>query len=130
MIDEFLLDEIKPKKEFLVDRDLETDIFKRISKSLFIEELEKMKFDLELVSNGRRNKNEHFHKFNLFIKRMNTEQKFSMCDMFIFMEEDYFDTKTVMGCLNEENIYVLREEASIRFNRKQKKSRLTLLIEE
>ena len=72
-IDSFLLDEIKPKKDCMVNRDLESDIFKNLSKEVFTSEMEKMDLDLNLVSNGRRSKNEHFHKFNIFIKMMNTD---------------------------------------------------------
>lgn len=130
MIDEFLLDEIKPKKDSLVDRDLETDIFKRISKDVFTKELSKLNLDFSLVSNGRRHKNEHFHRFNIFIKDMNYVKKFSIHDMALFMEEDFFEMKTVINCFNEENLYVLREEVSHRYNIKRTKSRLDLIIEE
>ena len=130
MIDSFLLADIKPKKDCLVDRDLESDIFKRLSKEVFTEEMEKNTFDLTKVSNGRRNKNDHFHRFNIFMKQMNNEKKFSMHDMVLYLEEDFFDMKTVVGCLNEENLYILREEMTIRYNVKQKKSRLTLIIDE
>ena len=41
MIDTFMLDDIKPKKDSLVDRDLESEIFKRLSKEVFSSELEK-----------------------------------------------------------------------------------------
>lgn len=130
MIDTFMLADIKPKKDSMIDRDLESDIFKKLSKEVFSAELEKNTFDLTLVSNGRRNKNDHFHRFNIFMKQMNNEKKFSMHDMVLYLEEDFFDMKTVVGCLNEENLYILREEMTIRYNVKQKKSRLTLIIDE
>lgn len=129
MIDEFMIDEIKPKKDSMVDRDLETEIFKRIVKSTFLEELEKLNVDLTVVSNGRRNKNEQFHNFNIFVKNMHTIRKISMQDIASFLEEDFFDTKTVLNCLNEENLYILREEMAKRYNIKQTKSRLSLIIE-
>lgn len=129
MIDEFMIDEIKPKKDSMVDRDLETEIFKRIVKSTFLEELEKLNVDLTVVSNGRRNKNEQFHNFNIFVKNMHTVRKISMQDIASFLEEDFFDTKTVLNCLNEENLYILREEMAKRYNIKQTKSRLSLIIE-
>ena len=130
MIDDFLLDEIKPKKDSLVDRDLESDIFRRLTKAVFVEELERLNLDLEMVSNGRRIKNEHFHRFNIFIKDMNMNRKYSMEDMALFLEEDYFDAKTTVNCLNEENLYVLREEMTVRHKIKRKKTRLSLIIEE
>jgi hypothetical protein len=129
-IDSFMLDEIRPKKDCMVNRDLESDIFKNLSKEVFSTEMEKMGFDLMLVANGRRNKNEHFHKFNIFIKMMNSEKKFSIHDMALYLEEDYFDMKTVANCFNEENLYILREEMTLKYNIKQKKTRLTLIIEE
>ena len=129
-IDTYMLDEIRPKKDCMVDRDLESDIFKRLSKDVFADEMKKFDFDLDLVSNGRRSKNEHFHKFNIFMKMMNSDRKFSMHDMALYLEEDYFDMKTVVNCLNEENLYILREEMTLKYNIKQKKTRLTLIIEE
>ena len=129
-IDTYMLDEIRPKKDCMVDRDLESDIFKRLSKDVFADEMKKFDFDLDLVSNGRRSKNEHFHKFNIFMKMMNSNRKFSMHDMALYLEEDYFDMKTVVNCLNEENLYILREEMTLKYNIKQKKTRLTLIIEE
>lgn len=53
-----------------------------------------------------------------------------MHDMVQFLEEDWFDVKTVLNCLNEENTYILREELAIKYNRKQKTSNLEFLIEE
>jgi hypothetical protein len=53
-----------------------------------------------------------------------------MEDMALFLEEDYFDAKTTVNCLNEENLYVLREEMTVRHKIKRKKTRLSLIIEE
>jgi hypothetical protein len=61
---------------------------------------------------------------------MYEHKRIYMHDMVQFLEEDWFDVKTVLNCLNEENTYILREELAIKYNRKQKTSNLEFLIEE
>lgn len=128
MLEEFMLDEIKPKKDSMVEKNAEFDIFKKMLKQQFEVQLKDLKLDMTIVSNGRRNKNEQFHIFNIFIKKM-YNNNFSIADMAMFIEEDYFEMKTVVSCFNEENRFLLEEELAERFNIKRKRTRLSLLVE-
>lgn len=116
------------KREPNSEKNVETEIIRSVLKSKFFEEMSKYSFDFDLISSGKRNKNEEFHKFNLFIRDMYEEVRILMSDMALFLEEDLFDAKTVIQCFNEENMIILREEFSIKFRRK--KSRLEILIDE
>lgn len=128
MLEEFMLDEIKPKKDSMVEKNAENDIFRKMLKSQFEIKLNELDLDMTIVSNGRRNKNEQFHIFNIFIKDMFVNN-FSIADIAMFLEEDFFEMKTVVACFNEENRFLLEEELSKRFNIKQKKTKLSMLVE-
>lgn len=128
-IDAYMIEEIKPKKDATVDSTSEQDIMKRMIKTQFLADLEATGINMEAVSNGRRYKNEEFHKFNLFIDGMSNDKNISLVDIVLFLEEAYFDMRTVLKCLNEENEYNLKYEASRQFNIKIKKSKLESIIE-
>lgn len=104
------LDRITVKKDFWVERNPEVEQTKKIMKTEFFEELDKLKLDMDLVSNGKRVKNESFHRFNLFLSNIIKTKNIQLSDVAIFLEEDYFDFKAVLNCFNEENLYLLREE--------------------
>lgn len=129
-LSEFMQPSLAPKRENNFEKSVENDIVRSCLKSRFFENLSLENLDLDIVSNGKRNKNEQFHLFNLFLKKMYEHKRIYMHDMVQFLEEDWFDVKTVLNCLNEENTYILREELAIKYNRKQKTSNLEFLIEE
>lgn len=110
------LDRITVKKDFWVERNPEVEQTKKIMKTDFFIELSKLSKSqkietfLELVSSGKRVKNEAFHRFNLFVSNQIREKNIQLSDIAIFLEEDYFEFKAVLNCFNEENLYLLREE--------------------
>lgn len=126
MLEEFMMQSLTPKKE--IYKNIEEDLVRDVLKKRFFKSLSEMSLDMDVVVNGRRNKNEQFHRFNLFVKDM-YESRILMQDIFYFLEEDLFDTKTVLSCFNEENLFLLREELAIKYSKK-KKSNLNFLIEE
>lgn len=117
-----------PKRESNGERNVENDIVRNVLKAKFFQYMEPYNFDFDIISSGKRNRNEEFHKFNLFLKYMYEESKILMSDMVLFLEEDMFEVKQIVQCLNEENMIILREELSIKFRRK--KSKLELLIDD
>lgn len=127
---EFYQPSLTPKRENNFEKNTENDIVRSVLKTRFFDKLTLENLDLDIVSNGKRNRNEQFHKFNLFIKMMYENHRILMHDMVQFLEEDWFDYKSVLQCLNEENYFILREELQIKYHRKQKRSKLELLIEE
>jgi hypothetical protein len=128
MIDEHMIEEIKPKKDATVYKSAENDIMNRLNRVKFIELLESSGINMEMVANGKRNKNEEFHKFNIFIDTMNNDENISMIDICMILEETYFDMKTIIKCFNEENEYALRDEVARAFNVKRFRSKLEKII--
>ncbi len=129
-LSEFYQPSLTPRRENNFEKNTENEIVRSCLKSKFNKFLSLEELDLDIVSNGKRNKNEQFHKFNLFIKNMYENHKILMHDMVQFLEEDWFDYKIVIQCLNEENYFILREELLIKYRRKQKRSKLELLLED
>lgn len=127
---DFHLPTINQKRVTDFEKGVENDLVKEIYKSKFFEHFYTHNFDIDIVSNGKKNKNEQFHRFNLFIKDMFEHHRYYMQDMIGFLEEDLLDTKQVLSCLNEENYYELRYELSFKYHRKQQESKIDLLVEE
>lgn len=120
---------LMPKREYNnPEKSIENDIIRKVMKDKFFNEMKPYDFNFDVISSGKRNKNESFHIFNLFLKNMYEEHRILMTDMVLFMEEDLFEVKPLLQCLNEENTVILREELSIKYRRK--KSKLELLLED
>jgi len=124
------LEKIAVKKDFWVQRDAESEQVKKIAKEQLYGEIKKHNIDMDVVSNGKKVGNDNFHRFNLLVRRLNRIESISLSDIAFYMEEDLFDFKVVLSCLNEENIYLLREELVKRFNYKKKKTKLKEFMEE
>ena len=124
------LEKIAVKKDFWVQRDAESEQVKKIAKEQLYGEIKKLNIDMEIVSNGKRVGNDNFHRFNLLVRRLNRIESISLSDIAFYLEEDLFDFKVVISCLNEENVYLLREELVKRFNYKKKKTKLKEFMEE
>ena len=127
---EFMQPNLNPKREQGFQKNTENEIIRSCLKSKFFEYLAKENLDLDIVANGKRNRNEQFHIFNLFIRKMYEEHKILMTDMILFLEEDWFEMKVAANCFNEENLLYLKEELAIKYHRKIRKSFLEDLIEE
>lgn len=110
---------LKPRHNTHVERDIEMEQFKRISKSNFYKEIENRGINLEVVPSGKKG-NEDFHLFNILVKDLNENILLDMMDIVLYLEEDMFEMKTAVLCFNEENLYLLREEMSKKFNIKNK----------
>lgn len=120
---------LMPKREYNnPEKSIENDIIRKVMKDKFFNEMKPYDFNFDVISSGKRNKNESFHIFNLFLKNMYEEHRILMTDMILFLEEDLFEVKPLLLCLNEENTVILREELSIKYRRK--KSKLELLLED
>jgi hypothetical protein len=126
---EFEKASLNPKRESNSERNNENEIVRNVLKKRFFERLVEYNLDLDTIANGKRNRNEQFHMFNLFLKEM-YEKRFLMTDMFYFLEEDVFDVKTALSCFNEDNTCILREELAIKHHKTQRKSNLELLIDD
>lgn len=91
-----------------------------------IDEMEKQKFfslveiakiDLKSVSLPKKELNDHFHKFNVLVGRLNG-RGFSVFDIAMYLFEDYFERiQDVLNCFDENNLWLLKEEASLKYHK-------------
>lgn len=119
---------LTPKRE-PIEKSYDDEILRAVSKQKFYDLLREEGINLEIVSNGKRNRNEEFHRFNLFVHRIYNAHRFLMTDLFLYLEEDWFDAKTTANCFNEENLVILREESIVRFHKKAK-AQLKFIVDE
>lgn len=129
-VNDFHLPTLNQKKGSDFEKGVENDLIKEIYKSKFFEKFEATGLDLDIVSNGKKNRNEQFHLFNLFLKDMFENQRYYMQDMVSFLVEDVLETKQVLNCLNEENRYELEYEMKFKYHIKQNESKIDLLLED
>lgn len=127
---EFILPTINQKRGSDYEKGVENDLVKELYKQKFLDKFYALGLDIDVISNGKKNKNEQFHKFNLFIKDMFENHRYFMHDMIEFMQEDMLETKQVLLCLNEENMYELRYELQVKYHIKHKESKIDLIMEE
>ena len=127
---EFVLPSIEQKRGSSFATGVENDMVKDIYKTNFLSKFYEMNLDIDTICNGKKNKNEQFNKLNLLIKDMYEHHRYFMQDMFTFLEEDLMDTKQVWACFNEENMYELRYELSVKYHVKQNESKIELMMEE
>lgn len=112
-----------------------TDINEIMSKVEFLQKIQAAGIDLndideetrlpkdilKIVSRKRAN-NEQFYILNILLKRLHLNGEINIIESSIYMYKEFFDMKTVVKCLNEENIYLIRQELSKRFKIKGSKS--------
>lgn len=127
---DFHLPTLTQKKGTDFEKSVENDLIKEIYKTKFLEKFEATGLDIDVVSNGKKNRNEQFHLFNLFLKEMFEHNRYYMQDMVSFLVEDMLDTKQVLNCLNEENRYELEYEMKFKYHIKQNESKIDLLLED
>ena len=114
IVDKFDIEEIMSKDEFLKRMsefgiDLET-----------IDEESRLPVDILKIISNKRN-NEQFFKFNIFLKQMHLNGDINIVESAVYLYKEFFDMKTVVKCLNEENLYLIRKELTKRFKGKCKK---------
>ena len=112
-----------------------TDINEIMSKVEFLQKIQAAGIDLndideetrlpkdilKIVSRKRAN-NEQFYILNILLKSLHLNGEINIIESSIYMYKEFFDMKTVVKCLNEENIYLIRQELSKRFKIKGSKS--------
>ena len=76
---------------------------------------------LKIISKKRAN-NEQFYILNILLKKLHLNGEINIIESAIYMYKEFFDMKTVVKCLNEENIYLIRKELLKRFKLKGNKN--------
>jgi hypothetical protein len=112
-----------------------TDINEIMSKSEFLQKIQEAGIDLKDVDeetrlpkdilkiiSKKRASNEQFYILNILLKRLHLAGEINIVESAIYMYKEFFDMKTVVKCLNEENTYLIRQELTKRFKVKGSKN--------
>lgn len=92
-------------------------------KERFLEIVREEGIDIEKTSIKKKQYNEHYHKFNILLDRMKTDNQVRLFDVCLYLFEDYFHKPSdVMACFDENNQWVLKEEVSEAYHKKSVKS--------
>jgi len=94
----------------------EITLIDMLRKKDFFDIMYRNEVDFKRVSDKKKDQNEDFHKFNILIKKLKKEKKYSLLEVAIFLSIDLFKEKIVIDCFNEENYYTLRCELSKKYN--------------
>lgn len=109
----------------IIDGELDNAVLDKINHEKLYAILEKADVDLDKLS-SKRKKNDYipFHRFNFIIKDLHDSKKINITDSCIFLLTDMLSLKDLIGCLNEENKYILRLSLAERNNKTMKRSSL------
>ena len=94
----------------------ESNMIEMLRKKDFFDIMYRNDIDFKRVSDKKKDQNEDFHKFNILIKKMKNEKKYTLTEVAIFLSIDLFKEKIVVECFNEENFYNLRCELSKKYD--------------
>jgi hypothetical protein len=94
----------------------EKTMINELRKKDFFDIVYRNEIDFKRVSDKKKDQNEDFHKFNIMIKKLKKEKKYTLIEVAIFLSIDLFKEKTVIECFNEENYYTLRCELSKKYD--------------
>jgi len=100
---------LDPVKSSYSNRNVEEELEKRMTRDLLIETILINELDIKKIS-GKKNGNDQFHKFNIIIKDLVLNGAFTFVEVACFIEETYFDMRSVLKCFNEENLLILKQE--------------------
>lgn len=124
--------------EEIVDK---SDIHEIMSRSEFLEKIQEAGIDLtdidaetrlpndilKIITRKRVN-NEQFFILNILLKKLHLCGDINIIESAVYMYKEFFDMKTVVKCLNEENLYLIRQELSKKYNLKSNKANSSLKL--
>ena len=87
-----------------------------------IDEDTRLPKDILKIISKKRASNEQFYILNILLKKLHLNGEINIVESAIYMYKEFFDMKTVVKCLNEENTYLIRQELTKRFNIKGSKN--------
>ena len=112
-----------------------TDINEIMSRGEFLQKIQDAGIDLKDIDadtrlpkdilkiiSKKRASNEQFYILNILLKKLHLSGEINIVESAIYMYKEFFDMKTVVKCLNEENTYLIRQELTKRFKIKGSKS--------
>jgi hypothetical protein len=112
-----------------------TDINEIMSRGEFLQKIQEAGIDLKDIDeetrlpkdilkiiSKKRASNEQFYILNILLKRLHLTGEINIVESAIYMYKEFFDMKTVVKCLNEENTYLIRQELTKRFKVKGSKN--------
>lgn len=109
--------------------DPESEYNSHISKSCFIDEIEKRQIDLRIAALKQKSANVHFHNLNLLIREFRNVRNESTIDMMVHLFEYYYETPTqLLNSLNEENIFHFKKEVKSRTKKNEKSTAMSFFL--
>ena len=87
-----------------------------------IDEDTRLPKDILKIISKKRASNEQFYILNILLKKLHLNGEINIVESAIYMYKEFFDMKTVVKCLNEENTYLIRQELTKRFKVKGSKN--------
>lgn len=94
----------------------ETSMIDGLRKEDFFDIMYRHEVDFQKVAEKKKDQNEDFHKFNILVKKLVDEKKYTLMEIAIYLTEDLFKEKIVTECFNEGNYYNLRCEFSKKYD--------------
>jgi hypothetical protein len=89
-----------------------------IGRHIFYDSVKKQNIDLSKASAKKKEYNEHYHKFNVLAFKLKEEEDIRLFEIAKYLWEDYFDNiQEVLNCFDENNMWALREEAAVTYNK-------------
>lgn len=101
----------------IIDEATDDNLFKKISREEFFVLIEKAEIDLDKLS-SKRKKNDYvpFHRFNFILKELHEEKNIDITESCLYILTQMMSSVDLMGCLNDENKYMLRTSLAERNN--------------
>ena len=100
-----------------------SDITEKISRAEFLKKIQcagidltdideetKLPNDILKIISKKRACNDQFYILNILLKGLHLKGEINIVDSAVYMYKEFFDMKTVIKCMSEENIYLLRQE--------------------
>lgn len=97
--------------------DLDNQYLDEVMKTRFYDLIKRKDIDLTKVSIKKKAYNEDFYKFNILVSELKEAYNLPIFEIALYLYKDYFDTMTeVMCCFDENNTWMLREEAAQQYH--------------
>jgi hypothetical protein len=84
--------------------------------------------DILKIISKKRACNEQFYILNILLKKLHLCGDINIVESAVYLYKEFFDMKTIVKCLNEENLYLIRQELLKRYKLKSNKVNSSLKL--
>ena len=106
----------------------ESIMVNEIGKNDFFKLMKENDVDFDEVVQKQKSSNEHFHKFNYVVRKSVKEGKFTLIDVFNYINSDVYAYKDSLECFNEANKFYLRREMAEKYGIKIRKNIMSKFV--